>query len=150
MKSSNKDYNLERFKIAQDKCYHKVKAELSTERKLTHWMWYIFPQVYGLGQSATAQFYSIKSLPEANAYWRDPLLAGRLKECCQLLIDARETNITKIMGSPDDLKLCSSMTLFDHVIDNNSVFKLVLEKYYNASADPLTLEKIASWNAASE
>lgn len=135
-------FDLERFKIAQDVVYHRVVAELSDGRKRSHWMWYIFPQIKGLGFSYTAKEYAIKSLKEAQAYLDDTLLNGRLNECCGLLLSIENRSAREILGSPDDLKLRSCMTLFATVSENNSVFHQVLVKYYKGELDPLTLSQL--------
>ncbi len=132
-------YNLERYKSAQDVCYHRVKAELRTGRKTSHWIWFIFPQFQGLGHSHMDANYSIKSKEEAIAYLADGLLAGRLYECIDLLLDIESDEISTVMTSPDDLKLRSSMTLFAQVADNPSPFKQVLTKYFAGDTDQLTV-----------
>lgn len=145
MAEPHANYNLQRFKDAQDTCYHRVTKELMHGRKLTHWIWYIFPQVEGLGRSSTAEHYSIKSLDEAKAYLNDALLGGRLEECCQLLLSAQENNIQSIMGYPDDLKLCSSMTLFANLKGEESVCHQVLKRFFEGQQDTLTLQKMKQW-----
>ena len=139
--TSNKPdpYNLERFKSAQDVCYHRVKAELAAGKKRSHWMWYIFPQIQGLGQSLMDAEYSIKSKEEAQAYLNDSLLSGRLKECINLLLDNESNDSRLVMGSPDDVKLRSSMTLFAAVADDPAPYRDVLSKFYAGETDRLTL-----------
>lgn len=135
----NDPYNLERFKSAQDVCYHRVKAELSAGKKRSHWMWYIFPQLTGLGQSQLDAEYSIKSKAEAAAYLQDSLLAGRLLECIDLLLETDCADPRTVMGSPDDVKLRSSMTLFAAVADNPGPYREVLSKFFAGETDRLTL-----------
>ena len=133
-------FNLERFKAAQDVCYHKVKTELRAGQKRSHWIWYVFPQIKGLGQSHMDATYAIQCAEEARAYLADPLLSGRLKECINLLMDNIESDIRQIMGSPDDLKLCSSMTLFLSVAEEHSdLYQGILDKFYSGKPDVLTL-----------
>ena len=132
-------YNLERFKSAQDVCYHRVKAELASGKKRSHWMWYIFPQIKGLGQSQMDAQYSIKSKEEAMAYLQDGLLSGRLAECISLLLATDSNDPIQVMGSPDDIKLRSSMTLFAAVADDPAPFREVLSKFFSGETDRLTL-----------
>lgn len=146
-KSAAELFELERFKAAQDTIYHRVVSELEVGRKQSHWMWFIFPQIKGLGHSYIAQEYAIHSIEEACAYLADPLLGGRLKECCQLLMDVEGKSALEVLGSPDDLKLRSSITLFilacNHGNLDKSIFTNVLEKYYQGEMDPLTLSQLA-------
>lgn len=137
-------HNLERFKSAQDAVYHCVISELSEGKKRSHWMWFVFPQIDGLGSSPTAKEYAIKCREEALAYLEDPLLGDRLRECSQLALNIEGKTATEILGSPDDLKLRSSMTLFAEVAGENPVFQQVLDKYYDGEADPLTLSLLSS------
>ena len=104
-------FNLRRFVEAQDLVYRSVIGELRAGVKQSHWMWFVFPQVAGLGRSATAEMYAIGSLDEAKAYLAHPLLGGRLRECTQLMLDVTGKSARQILGSPDDLKFFSSMTL---------------------------------------
>jgi uncharacterized protein (DUF1810 family) len=136
---SSDPYNLARFVEAQQKDYEDVRAELRAGRKRTHWMWYIFPQIKGLGRSATADRFAITSLNEALAYLQHPVLGPRLRECTRLvnLIDGR--SLHEIFGSPDDLKFRSSMTLFAHATAENREFLYALEKYFAGEFDPATL-----------
>ena len=132
-------FDLQRFVSAQAGCYDEVVAELAAGEKRSHWMWFIFPQLDGLGHSAMARRYAIKSRAEAQAYLQHPLLGSRLAECCRLLLGCDNPSISAIMGYPDDLKLKSSMTLFAAVSPAGSVFQRVLDKYYGGEADTLTL-----------
>lgn len=137
-------YFLERFKKAQAHgVYERALAEVKDGRKRTHWMWYIFPQIKGLGSSPLNQFYSIKSADEARAYMADPVLAPRLREICETLLDLPNSNPATIFGTPDWMKLGSSMTLFDYVSPND-VFDKVLAKYFTGSRDLRSLSIIRS------
>lgn len=133
-------FNLQRFVDAQSHNYDAALAELSAGRKRSHWMWYIFPQIAGLGHSAMAQRYAIQNLDEARAYLQHPVLGRRLKECCEQLLQVEGRSAHEIMGSPDDIKLRSSMTLFSAAEDGNSVFDRVLEKYYDGQPDSRSLD----------
>jgi uncharacterized protein (DUF1810 family) len=129
---------LDRFVQAQDGVYDDALAELTAGRKRTHWMWFIFPQIAGLGSSATAQRYAIRSLDEARAYLAHPVLGPRLRECAQALLSVPGRSAREILGHPDDLKLRSSMTLFARAADDPAPFEAVLDRYYDGP-DPLTL-----------
>lgn len=137
------EYNLNRFVEAQNKVYAQVVSELRQGRKTSHWMWYIFPQIKGLGYSSTATYYAIGSLDEAKEYLKHPVLGERLIECCRILILLGLENKTAeaIFGSVDAMKLKSSMTLFSLVSDN-PVFNQVLDKYFNGRKDKATLRII--------
>lgn len=135
-------FNLQRFVDAQEPVYPRVVAELRAGRKQSHWMWFIFPQIEGLGFSAMAQKYAIASRAEAEAYLAHPVLGTRLRECTQFVNAASGTNITAIMGSPDDMKLRSSMTLFARTSDDNAAFLAVLDKYYGGEEDPATIARL--------
>jgi uncharacterized protein (DUF1810 family) len=132
-------FNLERFISAQAAVYPQVLAELSAGRKRGHWIWFIFPQMKGLGHSAQSEYYGIGSLAEAAAYALHPLLGPRLIQCTQLVNQIEGLAIREILGPPDDLKFCSSMTLFAHAAEDATVFNDALKKYFNGEADPLTL-----------
>ena len=138
--SALKTYDLQRFVLAQAEVYARALAELKAGRKQTHWMWYIFPQLAGLGSSATARIYAIADLKEARLYLAHPLLGARLCECCEVLLALPVGNIEAVLGSPDNLKLCSCMTLFEQATGDAEVFSAVLEKFYAGRRDPLTLE----------
>jgi uncharacterized protein (DUF1810 family) len=135
-------FNLERFVSAQAAVYPQVRAELSAGRKRGHWIWFIFPQMKGLGHSAQSEYYGIGSLEEATAYACHPLLGPRLIECAQLVNQIEGLAIEEILGPPDDLKFCSSMTLFARAAEDATVFNDALKKYFNGEADPLTLALI--------
>ena len=134
-------YNLKRFITAQDNydTYKKVVKELSNGRKESHWMWYIFPQIKGLGMSSISQMYGIASIDEAEAYIQYPELGPRLIECCEILLQFQDKTSVDIFGDIDALKLKSSMTLFAEA-SNNPIFKQVLDNYYNGEKDELTLK----------
>ena len=133
-------FNLDRFVSAQAGVYPQVLAELSAGRKCGHWIWFIFPQMKGLGRSSQSEFYGIGSLDEAAAYARHPLLGPRLVECTKLINQVEGRTIREILGPPDDLKFRSSMTLFARAAEGKVVFNEALNKYFNAEADSLTLK----------
>jgi uncharacterized protein (DUF1810 family) len=130
--------DLDRFVSAQAGIYQDALAELTAGRKRTHWMWFIFPQIAGLGSSPTAQRYAIASLDEARAYLAHPVLGPRLRECARALLAVEGKSAEKILGYPDDLKLRSSMTLFARAAGDPDVFEAVLRRYYDGP-DPRTL-----------
>jgi len=132
--------NLQRFIHAQEDCYKTALAEIKCGRKRSHWMWYIFPQIKGLGFTETSKFYAIKSIEEAEDYLNHPVLSNRLIEICNALLALEGTNANQIFGSPDDVKLKSSMTLFSSVPKTNQTFQLILDKFYNGTKDSKTLE----------
>ena len=132
--------DLSRFTEAHRRSYRTALAEIQNGRKETHWMWYIFPQIQGLGYSPTAQYYAISSLDEAAAFLQDAYLGGNLQEISRALLFLSGDDPTEIFGSPDDLKLRSSMTLFSVVAGEDSVFQEVLEKYYDGRPDGRTLQ----------
>ncbi len=142
--STPQTYDLQRFTLAQAEVYTRALAELKAGRKQTHWMWYIFPQLAGLGSSATAKIYAIANLEEARQYLAHPLLGNHLRECCEALLALPENNITNILGYPDNLKLCSCMTLFELAANAGAVaadvFACVLQKFFNCRRDAVTLE----------
>ena len=129
----------EHFVAAQDPVYADVLAELRAGRKATHWMWFIFPQLRALGRSTTAQRFGITDLAEARTYLRHPVLGARLIECTEIVNGIGGRTAREIFGSPDDMKLRSSMTLFAHAADDAAPFRRVLAKYYDGAEDPLTL-----------
>jgi uncharacterized protein (DUF1810 family) len=142
MESASDPFDLQRFVDAQERVYPTVLGELRVGRKRGHWIWFIFPQFAGLGSSPTAARYAISSLDEARAYLRHELLGPRLHECTQLVNAVQGRSIGEIFGSPDDLKVRSSMTLFAHATDDNQDFVQLLERYYDGGEDPLTLERL--------
>lgn len=129
---------LDRFVTAQAACYEQVLRELRSGQKQSHWMWFIFPQLTALGRSHTAQFYGLADLAAARAYLAHPLLGARLRECTGLLLDLPGQDARALLGSPDDLKLRSCMTLFGQVA-HEPAFAAVLHKYYGDQPDPATL-----------
>jgi uncharacterized protein (DUF1810 family) len=132
-------YDLSRFVQAQRDDFEQALSEIKNGKKRTHWMWYIFPQIEGLGSSPTARHYSIKSLEEAKAYLDHPILGARLRVCAEAVLRVEGQSASQILGSPDDLKLRSSATLFACVSPPGSVFERVLEKYYEGKRDQATL-----------
>ena len=132
--------NLERFVNAQKGDYELALSEIRGGRKYSHWMWYIFPQIAGLGHSSTAQYYAIADLAEAKKYLSHPLLGARLKKISQALLELEETDPVSILGGIDAMKLRSCMTLFHLAAPDEMVFMDVLEKFYNGSLDELTVE----------
>ncbi len=141
MRSGDDPYHLERFVEAQDPIYDRVVAELASGRKNSHWMWFVFPQIAGLGMSPTAMRYAISSLAEAKAYLAHPVLGARLRECVNLVNRIEGRSIDEIFGSPDNKKFRSSMTLFAHAADDG-LFEQALMKYFGGAPDPLTIERL--------
>jgi uncharacterized protein (DUF1810 family) len=133
---------MKRFTDAQRNDYKQALAEIRNGRKVSHWMWYIFPQIGGLGFSETSRYYAIRDVDEAQAYIDDPILGPRLVEISSALLDLDTSNATKVFGSPDDVKLKSSMTLFSVLEHTNPVFQLVLDKFFNGEKDQQTLKLI--------
>jgi uncharacterized protein (DUF1810 family) len=135
-------FDLSRFVQAQAGVYEQALAELRAGRKHTHWMWFVFPQIAGLGSSATARHYAIASPAEARAYLTDPVLGPRLVECASALLAVEDRTAEQILGYPDDLKLRSSMTLFARAAPEIEVFQEVLDRFYDGKPDPQTLNKV--------
>ncbi len=135
-------FNLQRFVDAQEPVFEQVLAELRQGRKRSHWMWFIFPQIQGLGHSAMARRYAISSLEEARAYLEHPVLGPRLRECVRLLMQIEGQSIKQILGYPDDLKFRSCLTLFSQATGDNQIFLDALEKFYGGEPDLLTLEQL--------
>lgn len=136
------EFNLDRFIEAQSSSYEAAMYELSLGKKTGHWMWYIFPQIDGLGSTDMAKLYSIKSLKEANAYLEHPILGERLIDSCEILLNLDAPSISDVMGFPDDLKLKSSMTLFKYASKPNSIFKKILIRYFNNELDETSIKLI--------
>jgi uncharacterized protein (DUF1810 family) len=132
-------FNLSRFVQAQDETYTQALSELKLGRKESHWMWYLFPQLDGLGSSPITKRYAIKSEDEARAYLKHPTLGPRLLECAEAILSVDGKSACEILGSPDDLKLKSCATLFAHVSPSGSVFEQILKKFYSGEPDPATL-----------
>ena len=133
-------YDLARFVAAQEEVYATALAELSAGRKRTHWMWFVLPQLEGLGSSFMAQRYAIGGVAEARAYLAHPVLGPRLVDCAESAIAVRGSSANDIFGSPDDLKLRSSATLFAHVSPPGSPFHGLLERFFGGHPDPATLK----------
>jgi uncharacterized protein (DUF1810 family) len=136
-------YDLQRFVEAQDGVYARALAELRRGRKTGHWMWFVFPQVAGLGFSAMSQRYAIGSLEEAREYLADPVLGARLRESAAAVLAVDGRSAEDIFGSIDAVKLRSSMTLFHRADPSESTFRAVLDKYFAGEADPATDERLA-------
>ena len=132
-------YDLSRFHKAQQGSYETALAEIRSGRKCSHWIWYIFPQIQGLGFSSTAQYYAIENIEEAKAYLADPVLRERLLEISNALLALDSCDPSEVMGYPDDLKLRSSMTLFSLAEPECTVFRDVLEKFYDGQEDSRTI-----------
>jgi len=132
-------FGLQRFVDAQEPVYRQVCGELAAGRKTSHWMWFVFPQLKGLGRSATAQHYGIGSAAEARAYWDHPLLGPRLKQCTELVLATEGRTAHDIFGPPDDLKFRSCMTLFARAT-GEPLFTRVLDRYFGGQPDAATLE----------
>jgi uncharacterized protein (DUF1810 family) len=142
---SRDPYHLQRFVDAQASCFAQVQAELSAGEKRSHWMWFIFPQIRGLGSSGMAQRFAISNLGEAQAYLRHPLLGPRLLDCTRLVNAVRDRSIEEIFGYPDNLKFHSSMTLFAKASSpdsGNQLFAEALAKYFRGVADQATLDRL--------
>ena len=139
MAATNDPFDLQRFVDAQDRIYDTVVDELTAARKRSHWMWFIFPQLRGLGSSPTAVRFAISSADEARAYLAHDLLGPRLRECARMVARIDGRSAEDIFGWPDDMKLRSSMTLFARTADDNADFVAVLDKFYGGEEDPATL-----------
>ncbi|MDA0745352.1 MAG: DUF1810 domain-containing protein [bacterium] len=133
-------FRLSRFVEAQRNTYSQALAELRRGRKESHWMWFIFPQIDGLGRSTTAKHYAIKSKEEAVAYLNHSTLGARLLECCNTILEIRDRSASEIFGFPDDMKLRSCVTLFAAMDDGDSVFTRVLDRYFDGEVDLRTIE----------
>jgi len=135
-------FELQRFVDAQARNYDDALAELRRGRQASHWMWYVFPQIAGLGASAMAQTYAIGSLAEARAYLAHPVLGSRLRACVAAVLATPHRTAHQIFGSPDDLKLRSSLTLFAEAAPEERLFRDALDRFFAGSPDPRTLEKL--------
>ncbi|MDB5768772.1 MAG: hypothetical protein JWQ61_3586 [Collimonas fungivorans] len=135
-------YNLQRFVAAQQPVFDIVREELSQGSKRSHWMWFVFPQIEGLGHSATAVKYAISSLEEARAYLEHPLLGPRLRECCRLVAVVDGRSAEDIFGFPDYMKFQSSLTLFAQAATDNQAFNECLKKYFGGEPDQATLVRL--------
>jgi uncharacterized protein (DUF1810 family) len=135
-------YNLQRFVDAQNPVFAQVTSELREGQKQSHWMWFIFPQIEGLGSSPLARKYAISSLEEAKAYLDHPILGPRLRECVQLASAVDGRTVGQIFGTPDDLKFRSSLTLFSRADPQGPLFQQALQKYFGGEADAATLSRL--------
>jgi uncharacterized protein (DUF1810 family) len=133
-------YKLQRFVSAQMPVWEQVITELRAGEKRTHWMWFVFPQFKGLGQSEMAQRYAISSEAEAAAYLQHDLLGSRLRLCCETVNNLEGYTVDRIFGYPDNLKFHSSVTLFDHIAHESNIYADVLHKYFNGKRDAITLQ----------
>ena len=139
----NKQNDLERFITAQDTNYHIALTEIKQGKKQSHWMWYIFPQIEGLGFSEMTKLYAIRDLEEAQEFLKHPVLGKRLMDICNELLQLQSSDAHAIFGSPDDIKLRSSMTLFASVNNTDPVFQLVLNKFFKGEKDQATIRIIS-------
>jgi len=137
-------FQLQRFAAAQDGVFDRVREELRAGRKRSHWMWFIFPQIAGLGVSPMAQFYALASLDEARAYLAHPLLGPRLRECAELVLRVEGRSLLDIFGDPDRMKFRSSMTLFERAAPLEPIFAAALDKYCGGLRDPATLDRLGA------
>lgn len=133
------EFDLERFVAAQQAVYETVCVELRAGHKRTHWMWFIFPQIAGLGRSSTARHFALSGIDEAQAYLAHPLLGKRLEECCRILAALDDRTASQIFGYPDDLKLHSSLTLFAQAAPGQPLFDACLAQYFKGRRDAATL-----------
>lgn len=134
--------SLARFHVAQERDYERALAEIRSGHKRSHWIWYIFPQIAGMGYSSTSKYYAIEDFDEAVAYWNDPVLRVRLLEISEALLDLKSNDAEDVMGWPDDMKLRSCMTLFAQVAPEKETFRKVLEKFFDGEPDGKTLQII--------
>ena len=134
------ELTIERFRSAHERDYETALAEIRAGRKESHWIWYIFPQIQGLGHSTRAMYYAIENREEALEYWNDPILRSHMVEICEELLKHKKP-IEQIMGYPDNLKLCSSMTLF-WMVTGEPIFKAVLNQFYHGTMDRFTVERL--------
>jgi uncharacterized protein (DUF1810 family) len=137
------DNSFKRFTDAQENSYARAFSEIKQGRKQSHWMWFIFPQIEGLGYSETSRYYAIRDLQEATGYLQHPVLGPRLINISGELLKLKTNDAHQVFGAPDDLKLKSSMTLFSKIPETDLVFKLVLEKFFNGERDIKTLQLIS-------
>ena len=144
--SSDLNFDLDRFIDAQNGIYGQALSELKAGRKRSHWMWFIFPQIAGLGTSSMAEKYAIRSAEEAAAYLADPILGTRLLRCVDAMLSVNDRSAHDILGSPDDLKFRSSLTLFAAISDHGSLFHRAIDKYYAGEFDKRTVELLDAAN----
>jgi uncharacterized protein (DUF1810 family) len=140
----DRSHDLERLAAAQEGGYEGVLRELRQGHKTGHWIWFVFPQLAGLGRSEISRFYAIRSLAEARAYLAHPILGPRLRECAAIVLDAPEGSAEAIFGSLDAMKVRSSMTLFHRALPEEPLFRRVLERHFDGTPDPYTDELLAS------
>ena len=133
---------IERFISAQEYSYQTALSEIRNGKKVSHWIWYIFPQLKGLGRSYRSEYYGIENVDEAKSYLTHPILGARLLEITEALLNLNENDPLKVMGNPDDLKLKSCMTLFAYISEDGSIFHQVLDKYFGGRRDERTLSII--------
>ena len=141
--------DLERFIEAHKQSYRSALSEIRKGRKTSHWMWYIFPQLAGLGHSPISEYYAISNLDEAASFLQNPFLGGNLREICHALLALKTDNATEVFGKPDDMKLRSSMTLFSLAEGADPVFQDVLDRFFGGRPDSITL-KLLGLNAKGE
>jgi uncharacterized protein (DUF1810 family) len=141
-KHMNDPFHLQRFLDAQQPVFERVRAELTDGRKRSHWMWFVFPQIRGLGQSDMARRYAITSLEEAKAYLAHPILGARLRDCSRLVANVKDRSIDTIFGYPDNLKFHSCMTLFAQASNGEAAFTACLQKYFGGEMDGATLRAL--------
>ena len=134
------DSGLQRFLDAQQTDYAVALSEIKRGRKASHWMWYVFPQIRGLGTSETSRYYAIKDIREAGSFLKHPVLGTRLIEICQALLDLQVNDANRIFGRPDDLKLRSSMSLFALIPDAHPIFQKILDRFFKGARDSRTAE----------
>lgn len=144
------EYDVTRFLLAQQRDYLQALAEIKNGKKESHWIWYVFPQLKGLGKRAASEYYGIADLEEAKAYLAEPILRAHLLEICNALLALETNDPVAVMGRPDDKKLKSSMTLFDAATEEMDVFQKVLEKYYQGRRDYQTLQMLGLDSAHTE
>ena len=133
--------DLRRFVEAQAQVYDTALSELGAGRKQTHWMWFVFPQLKALGRSAMAQYYGLHDLTEAQSYWAHPVLGSRLKQCVLAVLEVPSKSAHEIFGSPDDLKFCSCLTLFE-LASTDECFAMALERFYEGRRDSMTQPRV--------
>lgn len=143
----NRDFDLERFVKEQQRDYSRAYVEVSQGRKQSHWMWWIFPQIVGLGMTSTSHKYSIKSLDEAKAFLNHPYLGKNIREISNVLLGLDTDDAYEVFGSPDNLKLRSSMTLFAEAAPEDKTFQDVIDKFYGGKKDEKTLDIIKKLNS---
>lgn len=142
MTDATDSYDLQRFVSAQRGIYEQALAELRQGRKTSHWMWFVFPQIAGLGHSAMSRRYAISSADEAVAYWRHDMLGPRLRACIEALLTHPDLSARAIMGSPDDVKLHSSLTLFALALPDEPLFAQALQRFFDGKLDRQTAERL--------